>query len=84
MIKPTDIERPFSERHFDREITVLCVCWYLHAGSTFESWSKRCLNQPFNPACDDHALSQPILTGVCQIDMRDPLELPGKSTRRMD
>ncbi|MEA3129426.1 MAG: transposase, family, partial [Paraburkholderia sp.] len=35
MSKLTDIDRLFNGRHFDREVIVLCVRWYLRSKLSF-------------------------------------------------
>jgi hypothetical protein len=40
VIKLSSFEELFAGRHFDREVIILCVRWYLRYNSASGTWSK--------------------------------------------
>jgi transposase-like protein len=40
MSKLSSIEELFAGRHFDREVIILCVRWYLRTSSASGTWSR--------------------------------------------
>jgi hypothetical protein len=69
MSKPSSIEELFAGRHFDREVIILCIRWYLRYKPSFrdlvEMMAERRLSLAHTPY-DHHALGSEVCFGVRQ------------------
>ena len=65
----------FKDRHFDREIIILCVRWYLRFKLSFRDVVEMMAERGIELAYDDHALDPALCPGVRKT--LEPLRLPG-------
>jgi transposase-like protein len=59
-----DIEWLFSGRHFDREIIVLCVRWYLRYKLSFRDLVEMMAERGLSLEHNNHALGRAIYAGI--------------------
>jgi hypothetical protein len=67
----------FKGRHFDREIIVLCVRWYLRCKLSFRDLVEMTAERGLSGADHDHALDSTLCPGIRKA--LEPLHSPGWS-----